>query len=142
MKTIKNLSGLCLLLVVFACSDKKYFDSFIGTYVPLSEINNPIFSRIQIEKRHDFYLLAAENSYVVGGNSIMFFVCEKAKGHLIIRPSQYLREDQLSSRLLTKKTKIYYDKELMNIFLLNTVYIPSNNKIFEIIGNKIIVKKE
>lgn len=134
-----------LLAIIFAaivsCNTRSEFDSYIGTYVPLEDINMPLFKKIQIEKRGDLYILACESYISSSGNSILFFVCSTEKNHLSINPSQYLGEENYRNILLTKKTDIYYDKDLMKIYFLNTVFIPSNQKLFEIIDNNIVIKK-
>jgi len=132
---------ICVLLIIFSISqscifEKKVdFDDFIGTWKINSELTNyPLLSIIQIEKVNNKYILAAESP--TSFSKLLFFVCQKNKDHLTITPANYYGEDELNGVIVTKPTDLYISKckgsSYRYLFTLNTIYIPTDEKLFQI----------
>jgi hypothetical protein len=137
MKTLISLFISLLILFIVSCNPVMYFNRFVGTWVPLDTNSYSIINRLQIEKRKDFYLVGAMDS--ISSEQPFFFVCKKEKKHLSFTPGQYNAEEYDNEYVLKQTSDIYYDKGLNCLFFLNTIYIPSGNRIFEISDNKITI---
>jgi hypothetical protein len=137
---MKIFISACLIILVFfimSCSPKIYYDGFIGTWVPLNSNSFPIITRLQIEKRNAFFILGAED--FLSPDQPFFFVCKKNNNHLTFTPSQYNINEYDDEYILKQTSDIYFDKDLNCLYFLNTIYIPSRDKIFEIRDNKISI---
>jgi hypothetical protein len=135
---MKIFISACLIILIFcimSCSPKIYYDGFIGTWVPLNSNSFPIITRFQIEKRNDFFILGAE--HFLSSEQPFFFVCKKNNNHLSFTPSQYNIEEYDDEYMLKQPSEIYLDTELKCLYFLNTIYIPSRDKIFVFRDNKI-----
>jgi hypothetical protein len=137
MKIVISFFTSLLVFCLVSCNSKMYFDRFVGTWVPLDSNSYSIINRLQIEKRKDFYLVGAEDS--ISSEQPFFFVCKEEKNHLSFTPGQYNAEEYDNEYVLKQTSDIFYDKGLNCLFFLNTIYIPSGEKIFEISDNKIII---
>jgi hypothetical protein len=141
MKTLMNFIGLVIILCLVSCSPRAYFGSYVGTWEPLDIKTHPVVNKFQIEKRKGFYILGADFAYE--STQPFFFVCEKNKDHFSITPGQYNIDEYVVESMLTQHSDIFFDKELNCIYFLNTIYIPSNEKVFEIVDKQIrIIPKE
>jgi len=137
MKSIKLFYILAALIFCSSCNNN-HFEEFYGTWEPLPSIKKPIVTKIQIE-RINKYLVAAvkfQNAYQVQ-NDIYFYICEKGKDHLIIKPSQYYNESVLSSIVIVQPAKIYLDNENRYLYFSNAVFVPSSRNLFYLKDNKI-----
>lgn len=112
-------------------NDSTHLDNFIGTWVPIAyKYNPPIILKMQIEKRNDFYLIAAKYS---NGDDLRFLIGKPYKDHILVTvsPEERSRENEM---LVANPPEIYFDTELKCILFLNTVYEFSHDRIFEISG--------
>lgn len=135
MRTFSNLIKLAIILCLISCSPKAYFGSYVGTWEPLDIKSYPIVTKYQIEKRNNFYILGADFAYE--STQPFFFVCEENRNHLSISPSQYNSDEYVVESMLTQHSDIYFDKELNCMYFLNTIYVPSKVKLFEIVNKQI-----
>jgi hypothetical protein len=141
MKILMNLLRLLFILCLVSCTPKAYFGSFVGTWEPLDIKTHPVVTKFQIERRNKFYVLGADFAYE--STQPFFFVCEKNRNHLSISPGQYNIDEYVVESMLTQHSDIYYDKVLNCIYFLNTIYVPSKEKVFEIVNKQIkIISKE
>lgn len=62
----------------------------------------------------------------------MFLELNIEKDHSIIKPENYFLESNNLRFLLTRPCNIYHDKQIDNLFISNTVFIPSNEVLFKI----------
>jgi hypothetical protein len=130
-----NFIRLFIILCFVSCTPASYFSSCVGTWEPLDIDTHPVVTKFQIEKRKGFYLLGADFAYE--STKPFFFVCEKSSNHLSISPSQYNIDEYVVESMLTQHSDIYFDKELNCMYFLNTIYIPSKEKVFEVVDNQI-----
>jgi hypothetical protein len=137
MRTIVSIIKLVLILCLVSCNPKAYFSSYVGTWEPLDNKSYPIVTKFQIEKRNNFYILGADFAY--DSAQSFFFICEENRNHLSISPSQYNSDEYVVESMLTQHSDIYIDKELNCLYFLNTIYVPSKNKVFEIVNKQIEV---
>jgi hypothetical protein len=135
MKTFVNFISLTVILFLVSCTPKAYFKNYIGTWEPLDAKTYPVVTKFQIEKRSNFYILGADFAYE--STEPFFFVCEENRNHLSISPGQYNIDEYVVESMLTQRSDIYYDKELNCMYFLNTIYIPSKEKVFEIADKNI-----
>jgi hypothetical protein len=141
MRIFRNFIRLVLILSLVSCSPRAYFGSFVGTWEPLDIKTHPVVDKFQIEKRNGFYILGADFAYE--STEPFFFVCQKNRDHLSISPGQYNVDEYVVESMLTQHSDIYYDKELNCMYFLNTIYIPSKEKVFEIVNRQIkIISKD
>jgi hypothetical protein len=99
-----------------------------------------IINRLQIERRNGFYIIGAQDS--ISSEQPFFFIGKKEKNHLSFTPGQYNAEEYDEEYVLKQTSDIYFDKRLNCLFFLNTIYIPSSDKIFEISDNRIRIIPE
>jgi hypothetical protein len=137
MRTFVNFTKSVIIVCLVSCSPKAYFGSYVGTWKPLDIKSHPVVTRFQIERRSNFYILGADFAYE--STPPFFFVCEKNRNHLSISPGQYNSDEYVVESLLTQHSDIYFDKELNCLYFLNTIYIPSEDKVFDIVNNQIKV---
>jgi len=135
MKSILSLILLGSLLLV-DCSTEKDYDKYVGVWKPAfseNEIDNKLvlINRIQIERRDKLLVAAVENYLDMPFNSVSFFICEKKGNYLIVKPQPDRRaKEVLSSLILCDPFEIHYDERSHSLFLLNTVFIKTNEGIF------------
>jgi hypothetical protein len=135
MRNLMSSIKLAVILCLVSCSPKAYFNYYVGTWKPLDSTSYPVISKFQIEKRDNFYILGAE--FDTGSSQPFFFVCDEKRNHLSISPSQYNSQEYNLESMLTQRSDIYFDKELNCLYFLNTIYVPSKEKVFEIIDKQI-----
>jgi hypothetical protein len=135
MRIFMNIIKLMIILCSISCTPTSYFRSYIGTWEPLDTDTHPVVTKFQIEKRNGFYLLGADFAYE--STKPFFFVCEESRNHLSISPSQYNIDEYVVESMLTQHSDIYFDKELNCIYFLNTIYIPSKEKVFDVVNKRI-----
>lgn len=135
MKPFVNFIRLAVIFCLVSCTPRAYFGNYIGTWEPLDIKTHPVVNKFQIEKRDGFYLLGADFAYE--STEPFFFVCQKNRDHLSISPSQYNIDEYVVESMLTQHSDIYYDKELNCMYFLNTIYVPSKEKVFEIVDRQI-----
>lgn len=135
MRLIVNFIRFVIILCLVSCSPKAYFGNYIGTWVPLDSTSYPVITRLQIEKSSAFYMLGAKYSFDT--TQLFFFVCEKRWNHLSISPGQYNIDEYEVEVMLTQHSDIFYNRKLKCLFFLNTIYIPSKDRIFEIKDRKV-----
>lgn len=135
MKILMNFIKLVIILSLVSCTPKAFFNNYVGTWVPLDSSVYPIITKFQIERRNNFYILGAE--FDIGIRQPFFYVCDKKKNHLSISPGQYNAVEYNLESMLTQRSDIYYDNELNCLYFLNTIYIPSKYKLFEILNKQI-----
>ncbi len=140
MKIFTCTFASVLIFLIVSCNPKMYYAGFVGTWVPLDSNSFPIISRLQIERRTDFYLLGAEDT--ISSDQLIFFVCKATGKHLSFTPGQYNIEEYDVEYVLKQTSDIYFDRGLNCLYFLNTIYVPSENKLFEIIGDKIKIIPE
>jgi hypothetical protein len=141
MKLFSCLIRSGIIVFLISCTPASYYRSYTGTWEPLDIDSHPVVNKFQIEKRNGFYLLGADFAYE--STKPFFFVCEESRKHLSISPSQYNIDEYVVESMLTQHSDIYYDKELNCIYFLNTIYIPSALKVFNIVDRQIkIIPKE
>lgn len=134
---MKTFVMIVTVLFITSCksTDNTHFDNFVGTWVPIElQHNRPIVLKMQIEKRDNLYLIAVRN---LGGRDIDFLIGKANKDHILVTPSQSLHDGD--EACLSRPSDMYYDVGLKSIFFLNTMYISSDQKIFEIKNNNIII---
>jgi hypothetical protein len=137
MKPFVSFLKFAVILCLVSCSPRAYFGNYVGTWEPLDINTHPVVDKFQIEKRNGFYLLGADFAYE--STEPFFFVCQKNRDHLSISPGQYNIDEYVVESMLTQHSDIYYDKELNCMYFLNTVYVPSKVKVFEIVNGQIKV---
>jgi hypothetical protein len=140
MKTLVYFIKLALILSLVSCTPKAYFGNYVGTWEPLDIETHPVVNKFQIEKRKGFYILGADFAYEA--TKPFFFVCEESRNHLSINPGQYNIDEYVVESMLTQHSDIFFDKELNCMYFLNTIYIPSKNKLFEIVNKQIKIKSK
>jgi hypothetical protein len=126
-----------LPICLFSCNRDDYFEKYIGTWQPGLESEYKFVSRIQFLKLNDFYLAGIEYREETVEGKMFFYVCEKGKNYLLIKPDEYFREGRYDGMVITRPTKIYLDIENNNLYFLNTVFKPCPRRIFSFGGGKL-----
>lgn len=137
MRTVVRIIKSLILLFLVSCTPKAYFSDYVGTWEPLDVKSYPVVTKFQIEKRNGFYLLGADFAYE--STPPFFFVCEESRNHLSITPAQYNIDEYVVESMLNQHSDIYFDKELNYMYFLNTIYVPSREKVFEIVNKQIVI---
>jgi len=140
---MKKIVFLFLLssVVIGSCKINKHFEKYIGTWEPAFDQNQQLISRLQFMKLEDFYIVCIDYKFILS-DEVFFYVCEKEKNYLIIKPSKYAFESDDSDYILTGPTKIYYDPEFNKIYFSNFVFKSSYKRIFQFINNELTILKE
>lgn len=142
MKSIRNLI-IIVYVIITSCNsfNETYFDNFIGTWTPIKMKDYyPVIEKIQIERRNNFYLIAAKYS---DSEAIRFLIGKPSKDHLLVDVSSEEKEGRptINDVLIDRPPEIYYDPELKCLFIANTVFEFSHDNIFNISNLPIDGKK-
>jgi hypothetical protein len=142
---MKLISKISILLILAGCGPVKTGTIPTGSWMPLKN-DFYYYDVIQIEPRPGYYLIAARDTSLstdTGSSSIvMFFIGKRHFKYISLKPYPLHAEDEYINRFLTNEIRIYPDRHLNSLYLLNTVYVPSKERIFRIEDGRIRILGE
>jgi hypothetical protein len=140
---MKLISKIFVLLVLAGCGPVKTGTIPTGSWMPLKN-DFYYYDVIQIEPRDGYYLVAARDTSLSTGGSgiVMFFIGKRHFRYISLKPYPLHAEDEYINRFLTNEIRIYPDRRLNSLYLLNTVYVPSKERIFRIEDGRIRILGE
>lgn len=88
-------------------------------------------------KLDNVYVAAIKYARLNSNSSVFFYVCQENNGSLTIKPESYFNESNIQSIVLTKPSKVYFEAEFKNLYLINLVFEPCQKNIFQFANGKL-----